>query len=88
MLMHTRAFGDYEGPEEVMLRTSNFTEINLIDNYGSTARIDFKIVDREGKPVDDARVDFKIYNYAEFYTAASKYTDRKGRPSSPPARAT
>lgn len=78
MLMHTRAFGDYEGPEEVMLRTSNFTEINLIDNYGSTARIDFKIVDREGKPVDDARVDFKIYNYAEFYTAASKYTDRKG----------
>ena len=78
MLMHTRAFGDYEGPEEVMLRTSNFTEINLIDNYGSTARIDFKIVDREGKPVDDARVDFKIYNYAESYTAASKYTDRKG----------
>ena len=36
MLMHTRAFGDYEGPEEVMLRTNNFTEINLIDNYGST----------------------------------------------------
>ena len=39
MLMHTRAFGDYEGPEEVMLRTNNFTEINLIDNYGSTGKI-------------------------------------------------
>ena len=78
MLMHTRAFGDYRGPEEVMLRTGNFTEINLIDNYGSSARTDFKIVDRNGKPVDDARVDFKIYNYAEFYTAASKYTNAKG----------
>ena len=43
--MHTRAFGDYRGPEEVMLRTSNYTEINLIDNYGTTARVDFKVVD-------------------------------------------
>ena len=79
MLMHTRAFGDYEGPEEVMLRTNNFTEINLIDNYGSTGKIDFSIIDRQGEPVADARVDFKIYNYAEFYTAASKYTDSKGQ---------
>lgn len=78
MLMHTRAFGDYEGPEEVMLRTNNFTEINLIDNYGSTSKIDFKIVDKDGKPVDNAKVDFKIYNYAEFYTAVSKYTGTDG----------
>ena len=79
MLMHTRAFGDYNGPEEVMLRTSNFTEINLIDNYGTTGRTDFRIVDRKGKAVDGARVDFKIYNYAEFYTAVTKYTDERGR---------
>lgn len=78
LLMHTRAFGDYNGPEEVMLRTSNFTEINLIDNYGSTGRTDFRIVDRRNKPVSGARVDFKIYNYAEFYTAVTKYTDNKG----------
>ena len=78
MLMHTRAFGDYQGPEEVMLRTNNFTEINLIDNYGSAARVDFKVTDMEGKPVDDAKVEFKIYNYAEFVTAVSKYTDRQG----------
>ena len=79
MLMHTRAFGDYRGPEEVMLRTSCFTEINLIDNYGSSARIDFRIEDGDGRPVEDARVDFQIYNYAEFCTVATKYTDRRGR---------
>ena len=79
LLMHTRAFGDYNGPEEVMLRTNNFTEINLIDNYGSTGRVDFKIVDRKGKPVNGARVDFKIYNYAEFYSAVTKYADKNGR---------
>ncbi|SFF90745.1 transglutaminase family protein [Prevotella sp. KH2C16] len=79
MLMHTRAFGDYRGPEEVVLKTTNFTEINLIDNYAKTARVDFTVLDQTGKPVEGARVDFKIYNYAEFYTAVSKYTDKQGK---------
>ncbi len=79
MLMHTKAFGDYNGPEEVMLRTSNYTEINLIDNYGSSARIDFSVVDEQGQPVDGARVDFKIYNYAEFCSVVTKYTGADGK---------
>ncbi|MGN1237177.1 MAG: transglutaminase family protein, partial [Bacteroidaceae bacterium] len=78
MLTHTKAFGDYQGQEEVMLRTSNYTEINLIDNYGASARIDFKIVDTQNKPVSGARVDFKIYNYAEFCTVVTKYTNKQG----------
>ncbi len=78
MLMHTRVFGNYNGPEEVVLRSSNFTEINLIDNYAKTARVDFTIVDTKGNPVNHAKVEFKIYNYAEFYTAVTKYTDTKG----------
>ncbi len=78
MLMHTKAFGDYRGPEEVMLRTSNYTEINLIGNYAETARIDFTVVDDNGKPVKGAKVDFRIYNYAEFCPVVTKYTDEKG----------
>ena len=81
MLMHTRAFGDYNGPEEVMLRTSNFTEINLTSNYAPVAPIDFYVKDNEGKPVENARVEFKIYNYAEFFTAVTKYTDANGHTS-------
>ena len=81
MLMHTRAFGDYNGPEEVMLRTSNFTEINLTSNYAPVAPIDFYVKDSEGKPVENARVEFKIYNYAEFFTAVTKYTDANGHSS-------
>lgn len=79
MLTHTRAFGDYRGPEEVVLKTSNFTEINLIGNYADTARCDFLVVDTLGNPVSDARVEFKIYNYAEYYSAVTKYTDNDGR---------
>lgn len=78
MLMHTKAFGDYRGPEEMVLRTSNYTEINLIGNYAETARIDFLVVDGSGKPVRGAKVDFRIYNYAEFCPVVTKYTDDKG----------
>lgn len=79
MLMHTKAFGDYRGPEEVLLRTSNYTEINLIDNYVETARMGFTIVDADGKPVSNAKVVFKIYNYAEFCPVVTKYSDAAGR---------
>ena len=78
MLMHTRAFGDYNGPEEVMLRTRNFTEINLIGNYAATASSQVQVLDKSGHPVKGARVEFRIYNYGEFYPAATKYTDNKG----------
>jgi len=79
MLMHTKVFGRYDGPEEVVLESPNYTEVNLIDNYATTARADFRVVDADGKPVEGARVDFCIYNYAEFYPAVSKYTDADGR---------
>ena len=79
MLMHTKVFGRYDGPEEVVLESPNYTEVNLIDNYATTARADFRVVDAAGKPVEGVRVDFCIYNYAEFYPAVSKYTDAEGR---------
>lgn len=81
MLMHTRAFGNYNGPEEVLQRTNNFTEINLTSNYAPTAEVKFVVKDTDGKPVNGAKVEFKIYNYAEFYTAVTKQTDAQGRTS-------
>ena len=81
MLMHTRAFGDYRGPEEVLLRTSNFTEINLTSNYAPTATINFVVRDINGQSVENAKVEFKIYNYSEFYSAVTKYTDKNGNTS-------
>ena len=81
LLMHTRAFGDYNGPEEVMLRTRNFTEINLIGNYAATASTQVQVLDKAGNHVKGAKVEFRIYNYGEFYPAATKYTDGKGQTS-------
>lgn len=79
MLMHTKVFGRYEGAEEVMSVTPNFTEINVIENYTPEASKASVIVkDEQGKPIADALVEFKLYNYAEYYTVATKQTDANG----------
>ena len=51
-----------------MYETPNYTEINVIDNYAPTAKGSVLVTDAEGQPVADATVEFKVYNYAEFYT--------------------
>lgn len=78
MLMHTKVFGRYEGAEEVMSVTPNYTEINVIENYAPTAQASVTVKDEQGNPVADALVEFKLYNYAEFYTVAKKQTDASG----------
>ncbi|MCR4848137.1 MAG: transglutaminase domain-containing protein [Bacteroidales bacterium] len=79
LLLHTRVFGDYDGPEEVISRNSNYTEINVVDNYGKTAKTTFTILDANGNPLPDITVEFKIYNYAEFCTVVRKTTDENGQ---------
>lgn len=79
MLLHTKAFGDYDGPEDVISRTHAYTEINVIKSYIPTRRTVVTIVDEAGNPVEGADIEFKIYNYAEFYTVARYKTDAKGQ---------
>ena len=79
LLLHTRVFGDYDGPEEVISRSANYTEINVVDNYGKTAKTTFTVVDADGRPQTNLPVEFKIYNYAEFCTVVKKTTDENGQ---------
>lgn len=79
MLMHTKVFGKYNGPEDVMERTDGYTEINVIDNYAPSAKAVITVTDANSKPVKDALVEFKIYNYAEFNSVARKKTDADGK---------
>ena len=79
LLLHTRVFGDYDGPEEVISRNSNYTEINVVDNYGKAAKTTFTVVDEQSQPQANLPVEFKIYNYAEFCTVVRKTTDENGQ---------
>lgn len=79
MLMHTNVFGKYDGPEDVVKRTPDYTEINVIDNYApESAALVVKVVDMDDRPVEGAKVEFKIYNYSNFDTVATKEADSEG----------
>ena len=80
MLMHTNVFGRYDGPEEVLSVTPCYTEINVTANYAPVVTTGINVVDENGAPLE-ATVEFKIFNYAEFFTAAEKVTDAQGRTS-------
>lgn len=81
MLMHTKVFGRYDGPEDVMSRTPCYTEINVTANYAPVAACAVRVVDGQGKAVPGARVEFKLYNYAELYTVMRTQADSEGRAS-------
>ena len=78
MLMHTKVFGKYVGSEEIMTNNNNYTEINVISNYAPASKGTVYVVDDNDKPVHGAKVEFKIYNYAEFYTVAERCTNGEG----------
>ena len=83
MLMHTRVFGQYaiDENEDVIDSSPLHTEINVIANYVPIRKNVVTVKDAEGKPVEGATVEFKIYNYAEFYTVATYVTGTDGKAS-------
>ena len=78
MMMHTNVFGDYDGPEEVLERSSCYTTINVTGNYAPTGIVRVKVINPDGTPANGADVRFCIYNYAEYYPAATKKADESG----------
>lgn len=78
MLLHTKVFGDYNGAEDVISRQPGRTEINVIDGYVPSRPNRVTVLDSEHRPVEGARVLYKIYNYAEFYTVADYLSDSQG----------
>jgi len=81
MIVHTRAYGKYFGNEEIMTEEKRFSELNLIQNYADTRIIHVKVSDSKGNPIEGARVNYLLYNYAEFYPIASGMTNEDGMSS-------
>lgn len=81
MLMHTKVFGNYGGPEDQMSKTACFTEINVTRNYADVAKACVRVLNAAGQPAVGARVEFKLYNYAELYTVMTTEADKNGEAS-------
>ncbi len=81
MLVHTRAYGWYNGTEPSVTKNESFSELNLIENYAPAKQITVKVVDEKLNPVDKAKVEFQLYNYSEFFPIATTYTESNGTTS-------
>ncbi len=81
MMVHTNVFGPYSGKEEKNLDTDLYSIINLLSNYTDTRTAAVKVVDKTGKPVQNATVKFNVYNYAEFYPITTSQTTSDGKAS-------
>ena len=79
MLMNTRVFGNYNGPEDITLAKEWFTELNLLDNYAPTRELTISVKDQDGLAVKGAAVRCELYNMAEFYPIAELTTDGDGQ---------
>ncbi|MFH0894621.1 MAG: transglutaminase-like domain-containing protein [Bacteroidota bacterium] len=78
MMIHTLVIGDYKGPEEVLLKDEKYTRINVLSNYAPVKNIVVRVLSQDQKAVDNATVNFSLYNYAEFYPIATKKTNASG----------
>ncbi len=81
LLMSTNVYGRYDGPEEVLNVVPTNTTINVTGNYAAVDTINVCVIDVDENPGEGASVKFSIYNYAEFYPAVSRVTDKAGRAS-------
>ncbi|MDR1859494.1 MAG: transglutaminase-like domain-containing protein [Bacteroidales bacterium] len=80
VLVHSRVYGKYDGTEPVVAHEKRFSELNMTANYAPVKSISVKVL-RNGTPVENARVEFQLYNYAELYPIATQFTDPTGRVS-------
>ena len=78
MMVHTTVFGLYTGPEEKNVETPLYSRINVLENYAPTREVKVRVIDEQEQPVSEARVQFKVYNYAELYPMVEKTTDENG----------
>ncbi len=79
LMVHSKAFGRYHGDEEVVKQTALYSELNLLSHYAPTRHVTATVCGPDGKPLPGARVKFKMYNYAEYYTLANYETDGQGQ---------
>ncbi|MBE0643342.1 MAG: transglutaminase domain-containing protein [Bacteroidetes bacterium] len=78
MLTSAFVLGRYQSDEEQLSSKRQYTRINTLPVYADTRVVNVQLRDEAGRILPDAWVDFRIYNYAEFYPLTSTLTDRNG----------
>lgn len=71
-------FGKYPGKEDIVGMDADNTTVNVTSRYTPTTRTVVRVVDSLGMPVEGAKVDYRVFNYGEYYPVVTLYTDAAG----------
>jgi transglutaminase-like putative cysteine protease len=78
MLVHTISFGAPSGNENSIVSFRDYSVINNLSKYAVTKELIVRVKDDQNHPVPLAKVEFQLYNYAEFYPLAVINSDEHG----------
>lgn len=79
MLLHTKVFGHYSDNDmDLVAQTQCYTELNVTKDYVPVSEVRVRVVDEDNCPVRDAKIEFRLYNFAEFHPIVKGITDEKG----------
>ena len=78
MLVHTKSFGAFLGNENIICSNANYSDVNNLSKYAVTKKIFVKVLDSTDVALNNALVEYQLYNYAEFYPLAVVPTDKNG----------
>lgn len=78
MMVHTKAFGKYKGSEDIIDEHQKYATLNVLQYYAPVKNIWVKVLDENKKAVENATVEFGLYNYAEYYPLKKQTTKSDG----------
>lgn len=88
MLINTRIFADYPGPEDITLNEKGFTEINLLENYAPARTLYVSVKDKQESPYPAQAFDLSCIIWLNFIRLPKSRLIRKGRHPLKPVMAT
>jgi hypothetical protein len=79
MMIHTKVYGGSRTNDFKVSSSRYYDEIQVLTAYAPTVERRVRVVDSAGRPAPGTKVEFGLYNYAEFYPLATFITDAQGR---------
>jgi hypothetical protein len=79
VFIHAYTYGPDADDSSAIRTTDRFSELNLTARYAPVKPIVIEVTDTLGYPVDSAKVECRLYNYAEFYPILKTGTNAKGK---------
>lgn len=82
MMIHSRWFDSPQNASkmgEIIGKEGKVTMLNELKRYAATRKITVEVKDKEGKPIEHAKVQFEVLNYSEYAKIAEEITDKNGR---------